>query len=233
MRLVLALIGYFATATVLTVGIGVGYLWQTERLNDERVFRIVAMLHGVSLDQTGDDTARYASETPPEEPSLSEEERLRQIALRNHEVRMAALARGRVEFDHALTQLNSQTERFNDLAQELKERLKQESAESAEEGVRSVVRDLKEADPELGKNLLLRILENGTTAQEKQKSLDDAIRLIQAMPLSTWSEIVNTFDGENEIQQLHRIHMEVLDGGARRRVLDDAFKQLNDRNFSN
>ena len=232
MRFLLALIGYFTTATVITAASLIGYLWQTERLTDERMFQIVAVLHGVDIggDMESSDENAF-DETPPEEPSLVEEERLREIALRNQEVRLASLERGRVEFDHALEQLASQTDRFNNLAEELQQRLEQETAENAEEGVRTVVRDIKEASPELGKELLLRVLENGTTAEEKQRALADTIRLIRAMPLATWSEIVNTIDGEEEISQLHRIHMEELEGGAKRRVLDDAIRQLHNRDF--
>lgn len=233
MRALFAIIGYTAVATVLTAALGIGYLWQTERLTDERMFRIVAILHGVQHNKTENQPVGVTEEVPPEELSLSEEDRLREIAMRNYEVRLASLERGRVEFEHALNQLSSQTDRFNSLAQELQQRLEQESAESAEEGVKAVVRDLKEADPELGKDLLLRILENGVTPEEKQKALDDVIRLVRAMPLSTWSEIVNTFDDEAEIAHLHRIHMEELEGGAKRRVLDDAFRQLRDRDFGN
>jgi hypothetical protein len=50
-RFLFALIGYLATATVITLALGVGYLWQTERLSDDKMFRMIALLQGVDLEQ--------------------------------------------------------------------------------------------------------------------------------------------------------------------------------------
>lgn len=231
MKMLFALVGYVCTATVISLAVGIGYLRLTDRLTDERAFEIVALLHGVDLHPEVDQETGIPEEAPPEEPSLLEEERMRSIMQRSYEAKLASLQRGKIEFSHALEQLGAQTVRFNDLAQELQQRLEQEKSQTADAGVKSVVRDLKEAEPDLGKELLIRVLESGTTPVEKQASLDNTIRLIETMPLSTWSEIVNTFESEEEIAHLHRIHMEELAGGAKQRVLDGALRQLKDRDF--
>ena len=232
MRFLLATIGYSAVATVLAAALGLGYLWQSERLTDERLFRIVAMLHGVDVDQAiagGEGEEAVQATTPDEEPSLVEEERLRQIALRNLEVKQASLDRGRTEFDHALSELLKETNRFDEMARELNQRLEQESTETANEGVRAVVRDLQAASATQGKDLLLQMLDSGgMDPKGKQEAMDKVIRLINAMPPNTWADILRKFQ-KNELLRLHEIQLQQLDGGPKKRVLDEAMQSLRDR----
>lgn len=236
MQLLLSTIGYAAVATVIAALLGVGYLWQSERLTDEKLFRIVAMVHGVQVGSAidGDTPDEEADrETPPEEPSLVEAERLREIAMRNHEARAAALQRGKAELDHMLTQLTEQSDRFDELATEFKDRLEQESAETAEQGIANVVRDLKQASPDKGKELLLLMLDRGGSDPEaKQAAMDDVIRLINRMPADTWAEILNQFEGADELERLHQIQLQQLEGGPKQRLLEDAMRTINDRDFA-
>ncbi|MEN0109776.1 MAG: hypothetical protein AAF805_03545 [Planctomycetota bacterium] len=241
MRFLLATIGYTAVATLIAATLGLGYLWQSERLTDEKVFEIVALVHGVELDRVEDATATSGrrtpgasdladAEAPPEEPSLVEAERLRAIALRNHEARSQALSRGKAEFTHQLSKLVEQRDRFDDMARELQQRLDQESAENAQEGVRNLVRDLKKAKPDKGKQMLLRLLERGSSPDEKLNAMDEVIRIINAMPADTWEQILNRFDG-GELEQLHELQVRQLEGGAKQQVLNEAMRQLRDRDF--
>lgn len=226
MRFLMAMIGYAAVATVLSALLGVGYLWQTERLTDERLFRIVALLHGVDLTESIEDEQPIET-VPEEELSMIEKERLIEIKTRNHEAHLFSLQRGRNEFEHALSQLVSERDRFDQLAREMEQRLKQESAESANEGVQNVVRDLTLAKPDKAKELLLLMLNRGgSDPEEKQRALDDVIRLINSMPRDTWEAIQNKFEGQAELNQLHLIEVEQLEGGAKKRVFDEALEAI-------
>lgn len=227
MQFLFSTIGYTAVATVLSTLLWVGYLWQTERLTDERMFRIVAMIHGVETGEKIERKQKPSDGTPEEEPSLDEERRLRHLALRNYEARQESLDRGKSEFDHSLVQLVEQRDRVDQMATELKKRIDQVSTDTIAEGVRNVVRDLKVAKPEKGKELLLLILASGGTDPEaKQAALDQVIEIINTMPVDTWSDILNKFDGAAELEQLHQIQAQQLEGGEKRRVLQEALGQL-------
>ncbi len=230
MRFLFAMIGYAAVATILSAGLGVGYLWQTERLTDESLFRIVALLHGVDLNESMVDEEAMVEEVPNEEASIAEKERMRELDIRDHEARLQALKRGRSEFDHHLQKLQSERDRFDQQARELQQQLEQERTETAHEGIKYVVRDLKLAKPDKGKELLLRMLNRGgADPEERQRALDDVIRLINTMPSDTWEAIQNKFEGPDELDQLHRIEVQQLEGGPKRRVIDEALKQLQNR----
>lgn len=233
MRFLLALIGYAATATVLTAVVGVGYLWQTERLTDERAFRIVALLHGVDLNETTEaEEETITDDIPPEEPSLVEEERLEEIALRNYEAKNESLSRGRIEFDHALDQLVSQRDRFDKIAREITQRLEQESNDATDEGIGNVIRDLVAAKPETAKQMLLKMLaRGGSDPAAQQQAMDDVVRLINTLPPNNWSDIINRFQTAEELTQLHEIQVQQMIGGKKQRDLDGALRQIKNREF--
>ncbi|TWU00328.1 hypothetical protein Pla108_12770 [Botrimarina colliarenosi] len=227
MRFLFAIIGYTSVATVLAAALGVGYLWKTERLTDERMFRIVALIHGVETTEKLAPSTPIDGNTPPEEPSLAEERRLRELAMRNYEVRQESLQRGKTEFDHSLAQLIEQRDRIDDMATELRQRIDQVSTETVLEGVKNVVRDLKVAKPDKGKELLLRILNSGgSDPEERQKAMDEVIQLINVMPIDTWADILNRFEGAAELDQLHSLQEQQLEGGEKKRVLEEAMNQL-------
>ena len=46
-RILFALIGYVCTATVIAAVLCIAYLWQTDRLNEDKMLRLVAKLHDV------------------------------------------------------------------------------------------------------------------------------------------------------------------------------------------
>lgn len=233
MRFLFAMIGYAAVATVLSAVLGVGYLWQTERLTDERLFRIVALLHGVDLNESMVEEETLVEDIPDEEISIDEKERLHEIAMRDHEALMQTLKRGRNEFDHHLKKLESERDRFDQQARELQQQLEFENAETANNGIKNVVRDLKLAKADKGKELLLRMLNRGgSDPEEQQKALDDVIRLINTMPSDTWEAIQNKFQGEAELDELHRIQVQQLEGGPKKRVLDEALRALQERDNS-
>ena len=228
MRILFNVIGYASVATVLAAALGIGYLYQTEYLSDEKVFHIVAVVQGVDVNETAAAEGAEDDAIPGEEPSLAEEHHLQELALRNYEAKQFALDRGKTEFDHSLGQLIEQRDRFDEMASELRQRLEEVSEETTEEGVRHVVRDLKVAKPDKGKELLLRMLERGGTDPDaKQAALDEVVQLINAMPQDTWMDILNRFDGAAELDQLHQIQVQQLKGGAKKRVLEEAMQQLN------
>lgn len=227
MRFLFAMIGYACVATVLSTAIGVGYLWKTERLNDQRLFRIVALLHGVELNEQRESETRSEEEIPSEEISLAERKQQQDLTLRNYEALQGSINRGRTEFDHSLGQLLEQSARIDELATELTQRLEEVSTETLDEGVRNVVRDLRLAKPDKAKQLLLRLLDSGGLSPEgKRAALDEVVQLINKLPPDTWEAIINKFDNPAEMDQLHIIQEEQLKGGAKQRVLDNAYDQL-------
>ena len=68
-RILFPLIAYLSVATVITLTAGYGYLKQTGKLDDDRIFQIVSLLHNVDLDEIAKQHGTDQQDVPPEEQS--------------------------------------------------------------------------------------------------------------------------------------------------------------------
>jgi hypothetical protein len=217
-HILFAIVGYVSTATVVTAVLGIAYLWHTDRLNDEKTFRMVALLQDVDLQQLGEARKGTEPEVPPEELSLDEVLQHQHVLDRNFEVKLLALQRGRQEYEHQLRQLKEQTERYDRLAQEWQDKLKQQEQLTTQENVAKVVRDLEQVKPATAKDLLMRWV--------KEDRMDDVILLMNKMSENKMGKILKTFESPEELDKLHEIHQRMINGGQDNPAINAAIGEL-------
>jgi hypothetical protein len=181
------------------------------------VFRIMALLQDVDLNQIAEEHSKSRDEVPPEEPSLEEVAQYQQLLDRNHEVKLLALQRGSQEYHHRFQELKEQADRYDRQAQELQEKQKQQQELTTQENVATVVSQLEQLQPEVAKDSLMRWINEGR--------MDDAILLMSQMSESKLSKILKSFETDVELDKLHEIHERILDRSADasqfRKNLDD------------
>jgi hypothetical protein len=214
-----ALVVYFCVATVITLALILGYMWQTDRLNDEKVFRIFALLHDVDLQQIAQAQIKTGDEVPAEEPSISEVLHQQQVQDRNFEVKMLALQRGKQDYDHAFQELKKEIDRYDRLAQDWQSKLKEQEELTNQENVAKVVSQLEQVGPEVGKAELLRWINEGR--------MDDAILLMSKMSEKKLGKILKTFETDVELDTLHEIHERIMGGSGETQQLEKALGELN------
>ena len=217
-NLLLAFIAYVCIATVITLALVIGYWWHTERLTDEKLFRIMALLHDVDLNQIAEAHRKSGDEVPPEEPSLVDISHQQQILDRNHEVKLLALQRGSQEYHHRFQLLKEQADRNDRLAQDLQNRLKQHEELTTQENVAKVVSQLEQLQPDIAKQSLMRWIDQGR--------MDDAILLMGKMSEAKLSKILKSFETDEELDKLHEIHQRILASGAGKSPLQKALNEL-------
>jgi hypothetical protein len=217
-RYLFALIGYLATATVITMTLGLVYLWRTDRLSDERIFRITALLQGVDLEQIAASEKKTEGEVPREEPSVDDVVGQQQVQDRNYEVKLLTLQRGRQEFDSRLQQLRTQSERFDRQAREWETKLKQEGELSTQENIAKVVSDLEQVKPATAKDLLMRWV--------SEDRMDDVILLLGKMSETKKGKILKSFATPDELDKLHEIHRRLIDSKENEDQLQQAQNEL-------
>ncbi len=218
LRYLFALIGYVATATVITMALGVGYLWHTERLSDEKVFRLIALVQGVDLEQIAAAEQRSEEEVPPEEMSIDAVVGQQQVLDRNYEVKLLSLQRGRQEFDHRLQDLATKTERFDRLASDWEDKLKQQDELTTQENLAKVISDLEQIKPATAKDLLMR-----WTSEDR---MDDVILLLGRMSETKKGKILKSFTTPEELDKLHEIHRLMLENDESNDKLQQAQSEL-------
>jgi hypothetical protein len=218
-KLLLALLAYFCVATVITIALILGYMWHTDRLNDEKVFRIFALLHDVDLQQIAQSHKQRGDEVPPEEPSVNEVLHHQQVQDRNFEIKLLALQRGKQDYDHSYQELKKEIDRYDRLAQDWQNKLKQQEEVTNQENVAKVVSQLEQVRPEVGKAELLRWIDEGR--------MDDAIVLMSKMSETKLGKILKTFETDTELDKLHEIHERIIGGSRETEQLEKALGELN------
>lgn len=220
MRLIGALIGYLCTAAVITLALGVGYLWSTNRLDDERMFRMVALLHDVDIDRIQNESeSETAGEVPEEEPSPEDVEWQRQVLARNHELKAEALKRNKLIFDASYNRLVTDRKRFDEIASKLETRLKQDGELASKKNLDQVVHILELQKPDQGKDELLQIL-------EEDNGIEDAIKIINKMSQAKLKKIVQQFQTTEEKEKLHTMLGVMLQGGLQKEIFESALEEL-------
>lgn len=218
--LVLGLIAYVCVATVITLALIFAYLWHSERLTGEKVFRIVALMQDVDLQQISAAQQKKAGdEVPPEEMSLNEVMHRQQVQDRNYEVKLLALKSGKQDFDKSLHDLNEQRDRYDRMVADTQSRLKQQQELTTQENVAKVVSQLEQVKPEVGKDSLMKWVE--------EDRMDDAILLMSRMSESKLKKILQAFQTEKELSKLHEIHLRIMSGGPEAQRLQKALNELN------
>jgi hypothetical protein len=206
LHLLFALTGYVCTATIISLALGILYLWHTDRLNDEKMFRIVALLHDVDLAQIAAAQHKTSAEVPPEEPSLAGVMHQQQVLDRNYEIKQLALQRGRMEYDHRLQQLKEQTDRSDRMAQNLQNKLKEQEELTTQENLAKVVNNIEQLKPDEAKELLMRYIE--------ESRMDDVILLMDRMSESKRRKILLTFATPPELDELYKMLRRMQDGAT-------------------
>jgi hypothetical protein len=217
-RFVFALTGYVATATVITLALGLGYLWQTERIDDDKMFRIVALVQGVDLEKIAEEQAGATGEVPPEQPSVDELEGQQQVLDRNYEVKLLSLQRGRQEFDFRMQELRTQTQRFDRLARDWEAKLKQQDELTTQENLAKVITDLEQVKPGTAKDLLMRWIQ--------EDRMNDVILLLGKMSETKKAKILKAFTTPEELDKLHEIHRLMIDNNKGKQELEQAQEEL-------
>src|SRR5688572_26331718 len=216
--LLMACIAYFCVATVITLALISGYLWHTDQLTEAKMFRLVALMQDVDLQQLAEAQHKTGDDVPPEEPSLRDMLRHQQIQDRNFEVKQLALQRGRQEYDHRLQLLKEQTDRYDRLATEWQSRLKKQEELTTQENLAKVVAQIEQLRADNGKAMLLRWIDAGR--------MDDAILLMSKMSENKLGRILKTFETEEELNKLHEVHQRIISSGSANSQLEKALGEM-------
>ena len=98
-RMLFPLIGYACVATVISGAIAYGYLVKSGKLDDEKLFRITAILQDVDLEEIEQESHAEEPGTPPEEPSYEQQRRQYQTISLQFDVKKKQLADSLDDFD--------------------------------------------------------------------------------------------------------------------------------------
>jgi len=222
-RVLVALVGYASVATVITALFGYGYLRGNGKLDDEKMFRIVALLQGVDLEEIARQHQPNTDNIPAEETSYAERQAYRDILMRQFEAKQEDLQRNLDGFNYQLRQVNDATVRYEAVRKDVKNFLEEQNKRIMQAGPDSVRAQLEKLDPKKqAKPLLLDMVLEG--------HMDDVILLLGGMKSRNREAILKTFTSEEELNTLHEIHSRMMSGEPVKPKIDQAIETLNQLN---
>ena len=218
-RIMFPLIGYFCTATVITLVAGLGYLRSSEVLDDEHVFRIVSILHGIDLENIAESHDPSEDEVPPEESSYDQQIEYRQVESLHLQSKQDDLEQQLGVFKDQFKQLNVKTARYRNFKDEVEKYLENQKQRAIESGLVSVRNHLQNLHPmKQAKPLLVQWI--------KENSTVDVILLLNSLPDRSRREIILTFNQPEDIEMLKIIYEQMLAGHPEKTYIDGKLKDL-------
>ncbi len=222
LRWTMPLVAYLCVGTVISAALGYGYLRRSGKLDDDTMFRIVALVQGVDLDKLAQEGQKTVEGTPPEEPSFAEQQQRLQTATLHFDGKQKQLVDSLNEFDSQLKRLSAAQERYAQL-RAVVERYLQEQRKQVEDLSRAKVREQLEAliPKKQAKPILINMIRDG--------QIDEVILLLGSMKPQIRKEILRTFDTSEDVEILYQIQKHMLTDDPARPIIDaqlEALKEL-------
>ncbi len=218
-RMLFPLIGYACVATVISGAIAYGYLVKSGKLDDEKLFRITAILQDVDLGEIEQESHAEEPGTPPEEPSYEQQRRQYQTISLQFDVKEKQLTDSLVDFDYQLKRLSGATEQYSRLRAEVEEYLVQQGNLVLSEEMQKVRKQLESLIPKKqAKPILIKYITDDR--------IDDVIMLLGSMKPRDQEAILRTFDAPEDLEMLYRIQRKMLAGEPAKPFIDSQLQAL-------
>ena len=213
------LIGYACTATVLMLAMGYGYMRQSGRLDDEKMFHIVALLHDVDLAEIERLQGVGKDDVPLQESSFANQIEQQQIAARQLEAKWQHIQTGLGDFDLALRKLNVKFERYNTLRQEVEEYLEQQKKRVNDEGLQGLAKTISELNPKnQAKPIIVNMIKDG-----RQETV---VWLLNNIKPRSRKQILQAFKADEEIDMLYDNLKFMLEGNQVKPKIENALDEI-------
>lgn len=219
LRMLIPLVGYVCVATVVSAALGVGYLRRSGKLNDETLYRMVALVHGVDLEEIEHAQDQVLAETPREEPSYAEQQMHAQAATIHFDAKRKQLADSLLEFDFQLERLTAETNKYAELGASVEQKLKSQKEELLTAQMIEVRKQIEMMTPDTqAKEILVLMI--------RDQRIDEVILLLGSMKARSCQSIINTFDTKDDIDMLYLVQQKMLAGGPTVDLINERLKDL-------
>lgn len=205
-RLFGSMLAYVALGTMLAQVAGMGYLWQAGKLDRQKTFKILALIHNVEFDPARAAERKNQPEIDSSQLSFEDIERLRNVKSRDLELKLQTLHQGLEQSNFERTELSKDKERYLLLKNSFEQRLEELQAETEAKGYANVRLIWENINPKKAKEQILKMVD----ADEMQ----DIVHILSEMPIGKRAKIVSQFATPEETEILDKILRQIRQGGA-------------------
>ncbi len=219
-RWTIPLVAYLCVGTVVSAVLGYGYLRSSGKLNDDTMFRITALLHGVDLEELAKEGQKTVAGTPPEEPSYADQQKQLQAATLQFDAKHKQLDEALNHFNYQLKRVSEATERYNQLRVVVENYLTSQRTSLANSDLAEVRAQLESLDPrKQAKPILIEYI--------KADRIDEVIQLLGGMKARNRENILRQFNLPEDIAMLFDLQQHMLDDNPTKALVEKQLQELN------
>ncbi len=212
-RIVPQMFIYTCVATMLALGLGLGYLWTTGKLSSEKAFKILAVVHDVEIvgplvEQAADE------EDTPEQLSYSDIEKLRDIRSRDLDLKIVAMNKGIEELRWRRALLTEDKTRYELIKAAFEKTLAELSGTSTRQGFANNRQIWETIPPNIVKQQIMAMVD--------EQEIDDVVIILADMPNAKKGKIIQQFTEPNEVKVMDDILRKIRLGLPMKPVIDQA-----------
>ena len=208
----------FCVATVFAQGIGLAILCARGALDEERLFQVLAVVHGVDLEAMGDEAAEAKRSVEEEQAAMEEIIEARARKSLDLDLRESALTKGLSDLLSLEARLQSDQERYKQLKDSFDDLLAKMDGQKSDNALQEVQRTLEAIQPKQAKDQILKMLED--------EAMNDVVAIMKAMPIDKRKKIAGEFKTGDEPDKLHDILTQIRLGVPEVTLIRDTRRQL-------
>ena len=213
MKSALSLIGSILTAlciaTVISMGIGLGWLWLSGGLTSDKLFRVIAVINDVDLDEMRDELEESIRPEDKDQVSHQQVVEARLAESLDLDLRETAMDKALGDLRRLQDRLSKEQRRYDQMKLSFDKRLAELEAGARDEGILALQRSLMAMQPKQAKDQIRMILEEQPTPVGRAGKIDKPMRavvtVLKSMPVDKQKKIFGEFKTEEEAEQLHEI----------------------------
>jgi hypothetical protein len=213
-RFLLAVIGYICVGTVVSAAVGGAYLRFSGKLNGDKVFRMLALIHDVDVNPEKTTAQRDKQGDALGTMSYEDIEEARKVKSRILELKMQSLNKGLGQVTFERDELTKDKERYVLLRTSFEQRLKELQTETENKGYANVRLIWENVSPKKAKEQILKMVE--------ANEMEDVVHILSEMPIGKRAKIVSQFSTPEETEVMDQLLRLIREGGAVSSLLHEA-----------
>ena len=195
---------YFCVATVIAIAAALTAMWVKGALDQGRMYRVLAALHGIDVITMQRQLIEQEKETDSEQPSHTD--RLERQTLKNLDLdlREAAVSNGLMEMKAIQAKLEVETSRFDELKKAYTAKLQEFADEEQATSLKELQRTLEAIKPVQAKEQILKMIEDD--------AIDDVVSILTSMSIDKRKKVIGEFKQPNDAEVLYEILKHIRKG---------------------
>lgn len=195
---------YFCVATVLAQMIAIGTLWFKGALDKDRLYRVLASLHGIDIISLHAEIAADEQQPQLEQVSYDAIVKTRTLKSLDLDLRETALDKGLLDLVNLQNSLLEDRELFDDVKKSYDLRLATLAEKEQEESIQQLQRTFEAIKPRQAKEQIVMMLEDD--------AMDDVVMIMKNMPTDKRKKIIAEFKVGEDVKWLYEILTEIRRG---------------------